>query len=214
MKYYTIYKITNKLDGKIYIGKHETEDLNDSYMGSGTYLKNAIHKHGIENFEKEILYVFITREEMNGKEAELVNESFIERKDTYNLAVGGVGSWKFVIDNKLNNLANQCYIAAQKIKDDDEFRKWFSNRVVEGLKKIQFQHGTFKGRKHSEETKQRMRESHKGKHEGERNSQYGKVWIHNLEEKRSTRVPKEQLDEWLDKGWIRGRKMKFCGEIK
>lgn len=48
---YTIYKITNKVTGKIYIGKHQTEDLNDGYMGSGKLLKRAQEKYGINSFE-------------------------------------------------------------------------------------------------------------------------------------------------------------------
>ncbi len=40
--YYVIYKTTNLVNGKFYIGKHQTNDLNDGYIGSGKILRLAI----------------------------------------------------------------------------------------------------------------------------------------------------------------------------
>lgn len=91
MKYYTIYQTTNLINNKIYIGLHTTENLNDSYLGSGIFLKKAIQKYGRENFKKEILFVFDNKKDMITKEKELVTETFVVRKDTYNMSKGGYG---------------------------------------------------------------------------------------------------------------------------
>lgn len=93
---YTVYQITNKLNGKIYVGVHQTVDLNDGYYRPGVLIQKAIKKYGIENIEKEILYIFDSAEEMFSKEAELVNEEFVSRSDTYNLNVGGECGWDCV----------------------------------------------------------------------------------------------------------------------
>jgi len=88
---FLIYKITNKVNNKIYIGSHRTTDINDNYMGSGTLLKKAIKIYGIDCFLKEILYIFNNPEDMVKKERELVNEDFLKRRNTYNLEIGGLG---------------------------------------------------------------------------------------------------------------------------
>lgn len=100
MKYYTIYKITNKINGRYYIGKHITENLNDSYMGSGKLIKKAIEKYGIENFEKKIVKIYDNEHDMNIAESLLID---LNNKQIYNLQPGGKGSWSYINENNLSN---------------------------------------------------------------------------------------------------------------
>ena len=79
-KYYLIYQITNNVNGKIYIGKHETFNVDDNYFGSGKYLKRSIKKHGLENFTKTILIELQNREEMNLLESQLSHRNFVQEK--------------------------------------------------------------------------------------------------------------------------------------
>ncbi len=88
---YIVYKTTNNINGKVYIGLHETENLMDEYLGSGVFLRQAIKKYGKDNFKKEVLFVFDNKEDMIVKEKELVNEGFVKRQDTYNMSMGGFG---------------------------------------------------------------------------------------------------------------------------
>lgn len=88
---YGLYKITNLVDGKMYIGKHITDDIDDDYMGSGKYLKRAIKKYGKENFRKEWLGFYEDEEELNYMERVFVDDTWVSRSDTYNLKIGGEG---------------------------------------------------------------------------------------------------------------------------
>jgi hypothetical protein len=84
---FLIYKITNTINNKIYIGAHKTNNIDDGYMGYGKYLNHSIQKHGIGKFTKEILHCFNTIEEMYAKE--IVSEEFLAEENTYNLMIGG-----------------------------------------------------------------------------------------------------------------------------
>ena len=86
---HTVYRTTNTVNGKIYIGAHATQDPHDSYLGSGSAITAAIKKYGRAAFVKEVLFDFDTRKEMLDKERELVPMEFCLREDTYNLKVGG-----------------------------------------------------------------------------------------------------------------------------
>ena len=151
---YLIYKTTNKLNNMFYIGCHRTKNVNDGYMGSGTLLKKAIKKYGIENFVREILFEYSSVEEMVNKERELVNEDFVDRKDTYNLTIGGYGGGFYYIDkNNLNHLVDQHLISSTKIKEDEEYKKKFKEKVSLGLIKYSKLHpknpNRWVGKKHT-----------------------------------------------------------------
>jgi len=89
--FYFVYKTTNDVNGKFYIGAHQTLDLNDGYLGSGKYLNNAINKYGREHFSKKILNYFESAEDMYGHEKSLITQDLIESDDCYNLVEGGTG---------------------------------------------------------------------------------------------------------------------------
>ena len=88
-KYNYFYKIVNNINGHFYYGIHSTDDLNDGYMGSGIKLHKAFEKYGIENFSKEILKFFDTRDEAVLYEEEIVNEELVYDRTCYNIARGG-----------------------------------------------------------------------------------------------------------------------------
>jgi len=211
--FYLIYKITNNLDGKIYIGSHKTKNINDGYMGSGKYLNRAYLKYGLDNFTKEILFVFDNAKDMYAKEAEIVNDEFLIEANTYNLKRGGFGGFDFINSTGLNNKAGQCSkagkaaaargggfkgkthsVTTRKLMSD---RRWGPSNPNYGMP------GTFTGKTHSEISKQKMSNSKKGKGIGKSNSQFGTTWITNGVE--NLKIRKEELDKYLERGYNKGR---------
>ena len=161
---YTIYKITNNINGKIYIGKHQTKNPNDSYYGSGKFIKAAIKKHGRENFTKEVLFVFSSEKEMNAKEKELITEEFVSRNDTYNAGIGGEGGPHFKYKQHGTYMNEINTSDAHRKKVSDGLKKAFSNgHEVWNKGKIQTEEhnekisAARKNKKHSPETIEKIR---------------------------------------------------------
>lgn len=208
MKKYTVYLVTNTINGKVYIGKHETLNIDDGYMGSGKLVKRALNKHGVDNFKKEILYVFETEEEMNAKEALLVTDEFCSRDDTYNICAGGKGGFGYINAKGLNVSDRQKQIARKNITEARAklTTKDLSNNNKKGIvirteaRNRKYPNGTFCGRTHTEQTKIKMRAAHKNHGIGQHNSQYGSKWITN-----GVVNKKIKKDENLPIGWYRGR---------
>ena len=84
-----IYKTTNKVNGKYYIGMQNTDD--DSYLGSGLALIRAIKKYGKHSFMKEVLHTCSDKHEAARLEAEIVTEDVVNDPMCYNMKLGGMG---------------------------------------------------------------------------------------------------------------------------
>lgn len=209
-----VYQITNLINGKIYVGKHSTNDLNDGYMGSGKLLNLAINKHGVENFRKHIIKMCETSEEAFEFERHVVNEQFVTNKNTYNLTMGGSSNW-FHINSDIAFRKEKNRRAAitmnSKTWADEDFRK----RTSERMKNLHFEGQLsapkcdWTGRRHNDLTKAKIGKANSVHQSGTSNSQYGTVWVSNYDLKKSVRIKCEELSHYLDLGWSKGRKMNW-----
>lgn len=167
--HYTIYKTTNQINGKFYIGKHQTKNINDGYLGSGKLLKRAIAKYGIENFVTEILEDYDQEWKMNLAERIYV---VIDREVSYNLCSGGKGGFGYINKNGLNwTPEKNKKINSIKMKNSskEQIKLWQKKGTETTLKKygVLFSghrgHGRLAGFHLSEETKQKIRKHRQGK---------------------------------------------------
>ena len=85
---YLIYKITNTINGRYYIGRHATNNVNDGYMGSGKAISNAIKKYGEDVFVKEIIAESFSKEDLWELEKIIVNIDVDKDPLSYNMADG------------------------------------------------------------------------------------------------------------------------------
>ena len=184
-QYHFIYKTTNLLNGKYYIGMHSTDKLDDGYLGSGRRLRYSINKYGKENHKREILEFCKTRKELKSREQEIVNLNEIAKTECLNMVVGGQGG--FVDFNHMMKWSTRGHRAYWNDPINGEFNKQRQSNLLKKLHRnnILFPNGIVKennpfyGKIHSTETKKKMSESSKGMGKGNTNSQYGSRWITN-----------------------------------
>ena len=101
--YYTVYKITNLVTSKFFIGTQVSEDLSGvPYTGNQTQLKADIKKYGWGNFRRDLIAAFKTYGEMYEMHRELVDKEFTSSPNTYNLDLGGLGDFYYVRGAKKN----------------------------------------------------------------------------------------------------------------
>jgi hypothetical protein len=205
--HYTVYKVTNTVNGKHYIGKHQTKNLDDGYMGSGKLIRAAIKKYGIENFTKEIIHVFDNEQEMNQKEKELV----VLSEMSYNLCQGGQGGFGYINSNGLNHsghteehwkkLGDQARHNLIKLNSNEYYQqKLRAIKLATEARILKYPNGTRLGKPHTDEAKRRIGKANSDSQSGTRNSQYGTMWITN-----GTENKKVKKTDPITDGWYAGR---------
>lgn len=200
--FYIIYKTTNLVNGKFYIGKHKTKNLDDGYLGSGKLLRHAIKKYGLDNFHRKILFICKTEKEMNLLEKILVVP---DREINYNLCPGGHGGFGY-INTELTidkSIAGKRGMSKTNIQMIEKHGPNWRSIIRSKPRGYGGNPGFFTGRTHTEEWKQnhsaRMKE-----YTGEKSSQFGTMWITNGIENKKI---KKDVDIIPD-GWYKGRKFR------
>lgn len=220
--YFYLYKITNSINGMIYVGVHKTKNLEDGYFGSGTKLRKDIDDFGKEHFTKEILQHFSTETEMYEAESVIVDENFVQREDTYNNTTGGHGGWTYLNSKRTKEeyirtgklVGKYGAIALnEKMKADPIFAKKIKNKISLNItnKLIEYYKshpGAFTGRNHKEESKLKIGKANSISQSGSKNSNFGHHWMYNKTSKISRSVKKEEVEKYIADGWILGRKIK------
>ena len=149
-----IYIVTNKINGKIYVGQSTKSD--PTYFGSGVSINRAIAKYGKENFKKEVIEL-CTADKLNEREIYWISYyRSTEPHIGYNLTYGGDGGDTISLNPNREDIikriseSNMDKKFTQTHQDNISFSKKGKSNGCEG-------------RKYSDETIQKMSDAKKDK---------------------------------------------------
>lgn len=178
--YGKIYRLTNKINGKMYHGQTIEEDVNDRWYDYKTLnckgqpkLYNALKKYGPDNFLFEVIDVANDQFQLDNLEIDYIAR-FDSMNNGYNCTEGGRGGRK-------SEETKRKLSEAQRGSKNHQFGKT-------GELSLNF------GKKFSEETKRKLSESHKGKN----NHQFGKPLSEETKRKMSETCKLKRLHRLID----------------
>ena len=156
-----IYKVTNLINGKIYVGQtaNSLEKRWKDHCRTGYLLNKAIKKYGKENFTIEQIDMASSKEECDEKEKNYIKELKSHTLEHgYNLELGGNGPGKHseVTLKKMSEsqLGEKNHMFGKRFSNEFKL-KHFSNRSGENSSCF--------GRKHTKESRQKMSAALKGR---------------------------------------------------
>lgn len=199
--HHIIYKTTNKLNGRFYIGMHSTENLNDGYLGSGKRLKAELKKYGKGNFERAVLHELPSRKLLESREREIVNEELLADPLCLNLKNGGEGGGRIWSEEHQVKFAKAGGAVSGRKNIPTMFTEEAKKKNVETRKR----NGTFytqgmRGKTHDEFARKAISSAQSGSG----NSQFGSCWV--TDGVKPIKIKKDKLGEYLANGYSRGRK--------
>ena len=208
-----IYLTTNLVNGKKYVGQKKSEVFCEWYLGSGKILKQAIDKYGRENFKVEVLKWCNSKEELDQAEInEIADRSAAKSFDYYNIAIGGKTLVHYLTEEQRLEMSKRQKLILNKL----EVRK----KMSESQKGHKPTKG-FTGRQHTEETRQKMHDTHHTRKRviteewrksisenhadmhGENNPMYGRIQSDSTKELIGKKASKRMLGgKWMNKDGI------------
>jgi len=222
-----IYKITNKINNKIYIGKDTTN--NPDYFGSGCLIVKSIEKNGVENFTKEIIEICDSNETLCDREKywiEFFNSNNLEIG--YNISGGGDGGDTFTNNPNIDNIKKKISNTMKGRTFSEEHRNNLSKNHMSTKYKKGKTYEEIYGKERAEEYKNKLKLSRqkyktekerlgekydqvisilKEKFKGDKNpmkkNKY--LWYFNPETNNVKRIIKGTV---IPDGFIKGRKLK------
>jgi group I intron endonuclease len=218
MSTFIIYKTINLINGKFYIGQHNTS-ADDGYLGSGTRLRNSLKKHGKENFIRKTLE-YCTSADVNEKEIYWIKElSATNFEIGYNISEGGSGG------NWTEERRKKSSLKIMGKNNPNYGNKW-SDEQKEKARKMKI------GKKQSKETVEKRAVKNRTKKRSpewiknniERfktlkqqnpdifSSGKNKIWM--TDGKKNFRIEKCDLEKYIEMGYRRGKSTKIVDVFK
>lgn len=204
---------------------HSTDNLEDGYIGSGKRLWYSIHKYGKDNHHCEILEFLESRNNLKSREKELINEQILLDPLCMNLKLGGEGgndhilsnpeqkewakagraetdkileakfgeNWRTVLAKLANRIAKDKKIG---IYADDYVHAWNKNPELQQM-------GNTPAARAKAKITQKATFAKNNHQQGNKNSQFGTMWITNQVENK-----KIQVNDSMPDGWVKGRSIR------